>query len=75
MMQSVYIKIKLTRTLPIDPIHGCEAGVEFNAKYRDTYINDEGVECRKNSRDSPVEFAGADGSLCVAFAHEYEVAN
>ena len=69
----VKIKIKLTRTLPIDAKHGCTEGKEFDAKYQNTYVGEDGVERLLRTRGTPVEFTGIDGALCVAFSYEYEV--
>lgn len=69
----VKIKIKLTRTLPIDAKHGCTEGKEFDAKYQNTYVGEDGVERLLHTRGTPVEFTGIDGARCVAFSNEYEV--
>jgi len=56
------MKIKLIKDLPINPIHGCVAGKEFDAEYQyDGFV-----------RGRPVEFM-SNGVLCVAFSNEYKV--
>lgn len=69
----VNVTIRLTRTLPIDGIHGCVMGREFDATYQNTFITDDGVKRLLPSRGTPVEFIGDNNERCVAFSDEYEV--
>lgn len=72
-MSNINITIKLKTNLPINESHGCTKGKIFNAKYQNTKIDLNGIEHPKNTRDTPVEFTGAKGELCVAFSNEYEI--
>jgi hypothetical protein len=70
---AITVRIQLTTDLPIAPVHGCVKGKEFTAEYRDTYLNDNGIEMVINERGKPVKFAGDAGAEVVAFLPEYKV--
>ena len=69
----INVRIKLTRDLPIDVKHGCIIGKVFDAHYQHTRVDRHGKENITLERGSPLEFKGADGSICVAFSHEYKI--
>ena len=70
---TVDVKIRLREELPVDLVHGCVKGREFEAQYKNTTLSDEGVRIPVLKEGNPVEFSGDIGDLCVAFDHEYEI--